>query len=102
MRFIHDVENDPAMKLFYCPGCKVGHYIVTEASGGRPVWTWNGSYDRPTVSPSIRVMYSGADAGVDGAPQKCCHFFVREGQIEYCSDSTHELSGKTVPMEEWP
>lgn len=56
---------------------------------------------RPTVSPSILVQYGGHDAGIDGAPPKQCHMFVRDGQIQYLSDSTHELAGKTVPMEPW-
>ncbi|MES2779927.1 MAG: hypothetical protein V4651_08505, partial [Bacteroidota bacterium] len=27
-----------------------------------------------------------------------CHLHVTNGQIIYCSDCTHELSGKTIPM----
>ena len=35
---------------------------------------------------------------VGGKPEQRCHLFVKNGQIEYCSDSTHSLAGKTVPM----
>ncbi|MGC4033677.1 MAG: hypothetical protein QM754_18485 [Tepidisphaeraceae bacterium] len=28
-----------------------------------------------------------------------CHSFVRDGQIEFLGDCTHELAGKTVPLE---
>jgi hypothetical protein len=28
-----------------------------------------------------------------------CHIFVRDGKIQFLNDCTHELAGKTVPME---
>lgn len=28
-----------------------------------------------------------------------CHSFVRNGKIEFLSDCTHELAGKTVELE---
>lgn len=28
-----------------------------------------------------------------------CHSFITDGQIQYLSDCTHSLAGKTVPME---
>ena len=31
-----------------------------------------------------------------------CHCFVRDGRIEYLSDSTHEFRGKSVDMPAWP
>lgn len=47
--------------------------------------------EKPTVHPSILVTW--------GAPvKKVCHFFMRDGKIQYLPDSTHELSGKTVDM----
>jgi len=36
-----------------------------------------------------------------GDPPEHCHSFIRDGQIEFCSDSTHELAGKTVRLLEW-
>ena len=75
---------------FWCPGCKCLHCARTKGKQG-PIWEWNGSMDKPTFSPSI--LYHG----VEGHRPRC-HIFVRDGRIEFCSDSAHELAGKTVDM----
>lgn len=82
---------------YYCPGCKYLHSINTQPS---PRWEWNGNLDVPTFTPSIRVRgYSGQKVS------QVCHHFITKGQIQFLSDSTHELSGQTVPLpdipEEW-
>jgi hypothetical protein len=74
---------------FYCPGCKQYHQI-SDAPGG---WTFNGDFEKPTISPSILVNGSGACPSV---PR--CHSFVREGMIQFLSDCTHELAGQTVEL----
>ena len=38
---------------FYCPGCKYHHAFYTK--GGKHTWTWNGSLDKPTFSPSLVI-----------------------------------------------
>ncbi|BAS10570.1 hypothetical protein AHiyo4_39920 [Arthrobacter sp. Hiyo4] len=43
-----------------------------------------------------------APENVTTAPR--CHSFVRNGHIEFLSDSTHELAGQTMalpPLPEW-
>lgn len=87
----------------WCPACERHHQIWV----GRPQdWTFDGNVDAPTFSPSVKVTYSGPDAGQvsDGrrAPAACCHYFIRAGQIEFCGDSTHDLVGKTVPLPDLP
>jgi hypothetical protein len=82
--------------LFECPGCKNLHQPRIE--GAEPVWSWNNDLDKPTINPSIRARWDEGEERV----QKCCHFFVRDGCIEFCGDSTHELAGKTVEMQEVP
>lgn len=86
----------PGGMIFWCPGCECAHFFTTDR------WTWNGSTTKPTVNPSILVQYDGSDAGVGGAPPKRCHFFLRDGRLEYCGDSTHALAGQIVPMEVGP
>lgn len=90
---------------FYCPGCKKRHVIVVGRSGD---WTFDGNEDAPTFSPSVlakgtidltddqlRRLRAGENIGpVD----LICHTFVRNGRIEFLSDCTHSLAGKTVPM----
>lgn len=72
-------------KTFYCPGCKCSHFVDYR-------WTITGSEDKPTVNPSILVNWNWI-----GVPIRC-HLFIRDGQIQYLSDSTHEYSGKTIDM----
>jgi hypothetical protein len=69
---------------FHCPGCGREHCVKV------PNWTFNGDYERPTFSPS--VLYNP-----DVVAHRC-HFFVRDGQIEYLEDCHHRLRGRTVPM----
>lgn len=73
--------------LFNCPGCGGLHFFKTSGSGA--TWTWNGDKDKPTVSPSIHIKIKGHE----------CHFFIKNGMIEYLNDCHHKLAGQTVPME---
>lgn len=86
---------------FHCPGCKRRHLVYTGPGSG-PRWMWDGELTRPTFTPSVRVSYEGRDAGEDGAPPALCHFFVSEGRMQFLTDSTHELAGKTVDMVPFP
>ena len=96
MAKICKVENKKGMNLFWCPGCQCAHYIATaENDSGFPIWKWNGDMEKPTVSPSIMIEYHGADKDT------ICHSFIRDGKIQYLSDCTHELAGKTVDMVDW-
>lgn len=98
---------------FWCPGCKEYHVLPIDRQE-RPVWSFNGNYDQPTFSPSV-LYQSGhfisgkkVDCWCDyhrnhpDEPQapKCirCHSFVRNGKIQYLTDSSHELSGQTIEM----
>jgi Family of unknown function (DUF6527) len=77
--------------VFHCPGCHTDHpYSV-------PRWSWNGSLDRPTFIPSLKV-YWPTDAAGEG---RVCHLFVTDGRIQYCADSWHALKGQTVDMPDW-
>ena len=107
---------------FWCNGCSTHHRYITKwtrqeredaAKEGRkaplPTWTWNGSIDRPTFSPSL--LYTWTDHVDCNPPDFCrtpnctngkkrvCHLFVTDGQARYLSDCTHALAGKTVPVE---
>jgi len=106
------------MVLFHCPGCDAWHGVSTSSThpnrvtGGR--WSWNGSYDRPTFSPSILVMpHETVRVNIpDGLSSQAlteflfehrvmtprCHSFVRDGRIEFLSDCTHALAGQTVDL----
>lgn len=93
--------------LLWCPGCEDVHQISIGADG----WTWDGNESAPTINPSIKV------SGVQWAPDSpfhrfthdvapggeiTCHSFVRAGQWEFLTDSTHRLAGRIVPVEALP
>jgi len=108
--------------VFWCPGCKEGHGVwTTKQNGMGAIWTFNGNLERPTFTPSLLLRYTvnppvdpatndfkrGADGKyltrADGKLLGCrdmvCHSYIRDGQIQFLSDCTHELANKTVPME---
>ena len=64
------VQKREALLGFRCPGCKRTHYIQSGAEDG-PNWSWNGSLEKPTFTPSVLVTYPGKDAGQDGARRPC-------------------------------
>jgi hypothetical protein len=86
---------------FDCPGCGDPHVVPTEPHPRG--WGWNGSLNLPTLTPSILVHPHGVlldDGSVGQSP--LCHSFVTDGRIQFCSDSTHALSGQTVDLPELP
>lgn len=102
-------EQEENCFVFECPACGCNHYFLTAPK--LPAWTWNANAEQPTVSPSIRVggtkdlteeQYQQIRRGEPFTPEPhICHFFIKEGKIEFCGDSTHEFAGKTVEMLDW-
>lgn len=95
--------------LHWCPGCAHAHYIAVERETG-PRWSFNGDAEKPTFAPSVRI-FTPAQAETrdpdgtvwEASPERTnCHYFVREGRIEFCADSAHTLAGQTVPLPAMP
>ena len=104
--------------IWWCPGCETYHGVQTNQQHRNPVtgalWQWNGSLESPTFSPSVLVsrresLRKNPPDGLSGAELErfCdehrvviprCHCFVRDGVIEFCSDSEHAMAGKSVAM----
>lgn len=86
--------SDRSMVIFWCPGCESPHGVWLRGhehlNPHRASWDWNGDLVKPTFSPSILVHASER--------QPRCHSFVRDGMIEYLTDSSHKLAGQTVPL----
>lgn len=84
--------------LFHCPGCDMRHGLpirpTSQAKAGP--WSWNGSLDRPTLTPSVLVRWDHGEQ----REERRCHSFVRDGRVEFLSDCTHALAGQTVDMAE--
>jgi hypothetical protein len=110
--------DDPGMFLFWCPGCKGAHGVWTNQPNARTgaKWSFNGDMEKPTFDPSILVNgtkftakgerdYQAWREGNGPTPERfdsvntVCHSFVRNGMIEFLGDCTHDLRGKTVPLE---
>lgn len=105
------------MVMFRCPGCGENHGVSVDGPNEKgSKWAWNESVERPTLSPSIlmrttkmtpagEAQYRDWMAGKIPAPAMfdsvavVCHSFVRDGRIEFLSDCTHSLAGKTVDLE---
>jgi hypothetical protein len=86
--------------LFWCPGCQGIHPVNVgdrDRHDRRVTWGFNGNEARPTFTPSLLVHGDAASV----PPRPRCHSFIRDGQIEFLSDSGHELAGKTVPIPSW-
>jgi hypothetical protein len=88
-------------KLHGLNGCRLNSPMCLGsrvAGEGRPMWTWNGDHERPTLAPSVVVRLERGDGG----PTRVCHSFVRDGRIQFLADSTHALAGQTAPLPALP
>lgn len=101
---------------FQCPGCEHSHSVNVNNPESKANWTFNGNVDDPTFSPSVLVRtghYIDGKKYGDGCwckyheehPEKevsfkcgICHSFIRDGKIQFLSDCTHHLAGKTVDL----
>jgi Family of unknown function (DUF6527) len=85
---IHEIKDEgKSYYMFDCPGCGYGHPFEV------PPWTWNGSFDKPTFSPSL--VCNGFD------PESRCHCIVADGKIHFGQDCWHSLAGQIVDMLDW-
>lgn len=80
-----DVTEKHMAYVFFCPGCGYHHEFDSR-------WTFNGDYDKPTFSHSLLINQHKSESR--------CHSFVRDGKIEFLSDSFHSLAGQTVELPE--
>ena len=94
---IADDDGSVRAYMFYCPGCK--HHHLFNVKGDRPRWEYNHNIDKPTVTPSLlnRVPCDHLEPHI---PEKVCHLYLTDGIIHFLPDCTHELAGKSVPLEE--
>lgn len=112
-------RDNPSRMMFFCPGCKCGHVITVSLKPGEATWHWNGDVDAPTITPSI-LYQTGHNVPGHKQGESCwctynaehpekasaftcgqCHSYVKEGNIEFLSDCTHELKNQTVPLPDW-
>lgn len=86
--------EEPGM---WCPGCEEMHVLPWK----RGKWTFDGNVDAPTFTPSFLIKWTGTDD--DGAGiELVCHFILTAGVLNFCSDCTHALAGKSVLLPQLP
>lgn len=86
-----------------CLACGEGHALTG--------WQFNGDRDRPTFSPSLLVtgkrpitddeanrIMAGESLII---PDRICHSFIVDGNIQYLRDCTHEFAGRTIQLPEF-
>jgi len=99
-------ELDDQDLRWWCPGCEVTHEVPVNQQGG---WEWNGSLERPTLTPSVKVeshrqlinteLQEPALTNENNIRMTpLCHIYMHDGHIQFLSDCTHHLGGQTVPM----
>lgn len=84
---------------FFCLGCGENHAVRVAGAGS---WAWNGSLDRPTLTPSV-LTWLDADPQAEAGRYRTgfrCHSFVTDGRIQFLGDCTHALAGQTVDLPE--
>ena len=97
------VINLKGVYVFNCPGCNASHSINTEDEGyPHPIWSFNNNVDKPTISPSLLVRYpanpNATDDFKEWRKERICHSFIKDGNIQFLGDCTHDLAGKTVEI----
>lgn len=107
LKSIRDGEETYQALMFWCQGCEILRPDGTEFVGGlhmlpisgdstkRPVWSFDGNLESPTLSPSILTKTGHTKNFV-------CHSFMRAGHMEFLSDCTHKYAGQTLPMKPLP
>jgi hypothetical protein len=88
--------------VLFLPGLDELIMIYARPTSARePSWEFNNDKASPTLSPSIlTTSHWGAERR-----ELRNHVFVRNGMIEYLSDCTHDLAGKTIELpklRDWP
>ena len=105
LRKASSTDGITKMLMHWCPGCNEAHGI--RIAGGTPIWSFNGDYEKPTFSPSI-LCFTTETTDDDDKPlptpirRTLCHYFIRDGRIEFCGDSPHALAGQIVDLPDWP
>lgn len=87
----------------WCPGCNQRHEIaVGEPNGSGAKWSFNGNFEAATFSPSIHIQigpYIDPDDPSQNEPKYTqCHYFIKDGKIQFLTDCKHDMRGMTVDI----
>lgn len=85
--------------LHFCPACDDLHPFAVDKpfrNGSR--WTFDGNPENPTFAPSMNIRTGPYNGGKKQGKTDVCHYFLKEGRIQYLDDCTHALRGQTVDL----
>jgi Family of unknown function (DUF6527) len=91
--------------VHWCPACNEAHaFAVGKPFKSGAQWTFNGDVERPTFTPSMNIISNprGHKNHQPNQSTEVCHYFLRDGTIQYLGDCTHALRGQTVPLPDLP
>ncbi len=83
--FYDKIEEEKITKIFYCPACHTYHTFVYKSKIVLDEF-------KPTLIRSIKIK---DENGIIK-----CHLNIKDGNIEYLDDCTHDWKGLIVPMRE--
>ena len=114
----------PHVYMHWCPGCKGRHFIYTNhinrESENKSNWTFDGNNEVPTFNPSIHITHKEptcSEEELDGIlhqrekgikidyPHSVtteCHYYLRNGILEYQNDCPHKYRGQSIPLPDFP
>jgi hypothetical protein len=99
MPLLRKIEPAPGSPdyLFFCPGCQCAHGVWTTNRNTHTgaTWSFNNDMAKPTFTPSLKIQ-SANERG-----PTCCHVIITNGILNFCGDSTHLLTGKAIPMQDF-
>lgn len=91
----------------WCPACEEMHALPDG-------WTFDGNLELPTFSPSFKhtgkqtIKKDGRWTGEwardanGNAVDWCCHYVLNQGVLHFCTDCSHALKGRSVPLPDLP
>lgn len=83
----------------WCPACEEMHDFAVEQpfrNGAR--WSFNGDGNAPHFEPSMNYAVGPTPSGKTFR----CHYFLKNGQIQYLADCTHAMVGQTIKCPDVP
>ena len=83
----------------WCPGCASMHdFAVEQPFRNGAKWTFDGNVEKPTFGPSMNIHIGPDEEGKTDV----CHYFLKDGKVQFLGDCTHALKNQTVDLPEVP
>jgi hypothetical protein len=89
----------------WCPACEEIHIFHTKRTENGSCWRWNGNIIHPTFMPSMVITCLDP---IEGKPRdrwplvSRCHYWLKNGKLEFLTDCTHRFKGITVSLPPLP